>query len=223
MKNSPKSQAIDDLEHLLGCIESAPELERYFKTRATNIAAQITTYETLWTVFAPRTRIIAKPFLNTPQILEVMISPIPFQNPAESSLRMWVRCWDWNGKKMVRVFYPLIFERFRGTRPINELEYYPVDFDPDKEALLARINDRSVRFINAIRVKPGSSQMFTYHGDIYGDRRKTIASADDNEVSLGSRVHKPTNADRIDRKMKVAGEELHTKRGHWATTIRSPP
>lgn len=166
----------------MGRIQTAPELEKYFKTRAANITAQITTYETLWTSFAPKTKIVVKPFMNTPQILEVLTSPIPFSNPVESTLDMWAWCWDWNGKKMVRVYYSLKFERFRGSKPISELEYYPVDFDQNKEDMLAKIKTRSEQYVKCIRVKRGASQMFTYRGDAYGDRRKVLASGDDGEV-----------------------------------------
>lgn len=176
------SEANEDLAHLLDRIKLAPELEKYFKTREPNINAQITTYETLWTYFAPRTRIIARPFMNIPQILEVTTSPIPFSNPVEPTLIMWAWCWDWNGKKMVRVYYELKFERFRGTKPITDLEYYPIDFDPEKGEIYTMIKERSRRYVEAVCVRPGASQMFSYRGDAYGDRRKVIVSADDNEV-----------------------------------------
>jgi hypothetical protein len=149
-----------------------------------NINAQITTYETLWTCFAPKTRIIAKPFMNTPQVLEVLTSPIPFSNPVEPTLDMWAWCWDWNGKKMVKVYYLLKFERFRGTKSINALEYYPLSFDPNNEKTIADIKVHGERYIKSVSVDPGAKQMFTYQGDAYGDRRKVLASADDDEVGL---------------------------------------
>jgi hypothetical protein len=175
----PENQASKDLAHLLQRIQAAPELEKYFKVRETNANALITTYETLWTSFAPKTRIVAKPFMNIPQVLEVTSSPIPFSNPAESSLQMWAWCWDWNGKKMVKVYYLLRFERFRGTKPINELPFYPLDYHINKEELCETIKKRSKEYIRAVRCKPGASQMFTYVGNAYGDRRKVLASKDD--------------------------------------------
>jgi hypothetical protein len=185
LKEAPESQASQDLQHLLQRIQSAPELEKYFKTRETNINASITTYETLWTCFAPKTRVIAKPFMDMPQVLEVSTSPIPFSTPVESTLEMWAWCWDWNGKKMVRAYYRLKFERFRGTKPINDLPFYPVEFDPDKEEVCADIRRRSEQYIKAVLVKAGASQMFTYVGNAYGDRRKVLASADeDDEVGF---------------------------------------
>ena len=164
-------------------IQSAPELEKYFKVRETNANASITTYETLWTCFPPKTKIVAKPFMNTHQLLQVSSSPIPFSNPAESTLQMWAWCWDWNGKKMVKVFYLLRFERFRGTKSINELPFYPVEFHTGKEELLKVIRKRGVHYMNYVQCKPGASQMFTYVGNAYGDRRKVLASSDEDMVS----------------------------------------
>jgi hypothetical protein len=175
----PETQASKDLAHLLERIQTAPELEKYFKVRETNMNASITTYETLWTVFAPKTKIVAKPFMNMEQVLEVNSAPIPFSTPAESSLQMWTWCWDWNGKKMVKVYYLLRFERFRGTKPINELPFYPLEYHINKEELCEKIRKRSKEYIKAVRVKSGASQMFTYVGNAYGDRRKVLATTDD--------------------------------------------
>jgi hypothetical protein len=164
-------------------IQLAPELEKYFKVRETNANASITTYETLWTCFPPKTKIVAKPFMNTHQLLQVTSSPIPFSSPAESTLQMWAWCWDWNGKKMVKVFYLLRFERFRGTKNINELPFYPLEYHTGKDELCKTIRKRGFEYYNAVRCKPGASQMFTYVGNAYGDRRKVLASSDEDMVS----------------------------------------
>lgn len=84
---------------------------------------------------------------------------------------------------MIKVYYRLTIERFRGSKPINELEYYPLEFALNKEELLAKTKERSAKYVKYISVKPGASQKFTYKGDAYGDRRKAIASPDDGEVS----------------------------------------
>lgn len=58
--NEEKKQAREDLQTLMACVETAPDLEKYFKTRESNLRANITTYEFMWTCFAPGTKIIAK-------------------------------------------------------------------------------------------------------------------------------------------------------------------
>jgi hypothetical protein len=182
LKETPESQASVDLEHLLGRIQTAVELEKYFTTRVSNMNAQITTYETLWTCFAPKTRVIAKPFMGTPQILEVAISPMPNSAPTDSNLNMWAWYWDWNGKKMVKVYHNLIMKRFHDTKPINELEYYPVKYEPNMDETLAKIKERSEKYTKCVSVPTGASQMFNYDGEVYADRRKVIAGAEDEDV-----------------------------------------
>jgi len=39
---------------------------------------------------------------------------------------MWAWSWDFDGKKILKVEYALKFERFRGTKPITDLPFYPV-------------------------------------------------------------------------------------------------
>lgn len=78
----------------------------------------MTTFETLWTVFAPKTLIVAKPFMGIPQLLEVSVSPIlPLDIPSKYIQKTWLEawCWDWDGNKMVKVQYDLKIKRFRGT------------------------------------------------------------------------------------------------------------
>ncbi|KAM3071693.1 hypothetical protein ACMFMG_009565 [Clarireedia jacksonii] len=171
--------------HLLNRVQTAPELEKYFKTRETNVNAKITTYETLWTCFGPKTKIVAKPFMNTPQLLEVFTAPIPYFTPVEASLPMYAWCWDWNGKKMVKVYYELKFERFRGTKSISELPFYPIDFHPNKGELLETIRARNKKWLKINHVKPGASQMFKYSGNAYADRRKVLAVGDDGNEGEG--------------------------------------
>lgn len=116
-QEDPESQLSKDLSHLLGRVETAEELEDYFKTKEVNGGAKVTTFETLWTIFAPKTLIVAKPFLGIPQLLEVSESPIPPRGYAKNASRLWTFawCWDWNGKNMIKVTYAFKTKRFRGT------------------------------------------------------------------------------------------------------------
>ena len=87
-------------------------------------------------------------------------------------------------RRWSKSYYLLKFERFRGTKSINGLEYYPLSFDPSNEKTIADIKVHSERYIKSVSVDPGAKQMFTYQGDAYGDRRKVLASADDDEVGF---------------------------------------
>lgn len=140
------------------------------------------TYETLWTVFAPNTLIVARPFMNTPQILKVADSPIPYhRRDLHRALWMWAWCWDWDGKRMLKVEYRLKFERFPGTKDITELQYYPLCFYDNPEELRSTVRKRSLQFIKTTaRCPPGASQMFLYDGLAYADQRNVLSNEDDN-------------------------------------------
>ncbi|CAJ2512025.1 Uu.00g076500.m01.CDS01 [Anthostomella pinea] len=77
-EREPDSQACKDLTHLLDRIETADELEDYFKAREANMSSKVTTFETLWTLFPPKALVVVKPFNGVAQLLQVSSPPIPF-------------------------------------------------------------------------------------------------------------------------------------------------
>jgi hypothetical protein len=143
------------------------------------MGAFITTYETMWTLFAPGTRIIAKLFLNQVQVLEVSRAPISRRNPAPRQLKVLAWCWDWNGKEMIKVYYWLIIERFWGTKPINQLFCYPLEYYKDRskgeiEEFCKVIRDRGAKYNKIVRSKSGATQMYMYDGVALSERRSVI-------------------------------------------------
>jgi len=74
----PESQESKDVISLLGRVKSAPELQDYFKSRDSNLAAKVVAFDTLWTSFAPGTLVVARLFQNVEQIFKVEDSPIPW-------------------------------------------------------------------------------------------------------------------------------------------------
>lgn len=170
------TQARKDLEKLLECVTTAPELEKYFKTRDSNLKAHITTYETMWTIFPPKTKIVAKLFLNQVQILEVRGAPIPRRSPPGPVLRLLAWCWDWNGKEMVKVWHLLSIDRFWGTKDIDQLFCYPIQYHKDEspEELRRVIRERGEKYSKIVRSKPGATQMYMYNGIALAERRNVI-------------------------------------------------
>ncbi|KAK3319660.1 putative 26S protease regulatory subunit [Cercophora scortea] len=176
----PESQTSQDLSSLLDRVQTAPELQDYFKVRESNLASKVVTFNTLWTVFVPGTLVVARLFQNVAQIFKIVDAPIPVSRPYPSrQVTMWASSWDWNGKKLVRVEYELNFEWFRGTRAITELPYYPLMYHEDPERLLKEARTRALRFIRATaRCTPGAGQMFRYDGVAYGEQRNILSSKD---------------------------------------------
>jgi hypothetical protein len=97
-----KRSQTNSLTRTLHIFWNASESIRYFKTRETHATLRITTFDTLWTCFAPKTKIIAKPFMNTPQILKVA-TPIPYTKEPEPVLN--ILCW---GVSLSSVLYTFI-------------------------------------------------------------------------------------------------------------------
>lgn len=169
--DDPKQkQTCKDLEQLLECIRAAPELEKYFKTRDSNLSASITSYDTLWTLFAPKTQVIAKPFMKMLQAFEVESFTSLLRR---KYLDVW--CWDWDGKQMIKVYYELSIEKFSGTKDINQLSCYPIQYyKSGQEELKKTLRARGDKFNRIVRSKTGASQMYTYCGDVVSDGRSAL-------------------------------------------------
>lgn len=177
----PESQMSKDLTSLLERVKTAPELQDYFKSRDSNLAAKVTTFDTLWANFAPGTLVVARLFQNVEQIFKVEDSPIPWSlSQTYRHHKMWAWSWDFDGKKILKVEYALKFERFRGTKPIKELPYYPIEYHPDPDRLKRESRERALKFIKAtIRCARGAEQMFRYRGLAYADQRNLLSNKDD--------------------------------------------
>jgi hypothetical protein len=182
IQRSPNGETEKVLANLLKDIRSTPELREYFKTRNVESKSKSTTFENLWTLFAPETLIVAKPFLNTKQILKVAD-----YSTAPHVFRVWAWQWDWNGTIMVKVKYDLRVERFRGERDVANLPYYPLTYhEGGPDALRAIVRERSLDFIKATaRCESRTSPVFRYHQLAYAHFDK-IVPAEKIQVSYTS-------------------------------------
>lgn len=175
---------------LLECVEAAPELEKYFKMRDSNLKAKITTFDTMWTIFEPKTKVVAKPFLQTTQIFEVAFAPIPrFDNvPSTKRRAVSVWCWDWNGKEMTKVFYDIMINRFWGTKDISQLACYPLVYymdgvDEEIQSLCDNLRERGKKYNRIVKSKTGASQMYMYDGPALSERRSVVSKRGKDQVS----------------------------------------
>ncbi|MCJ1252166.1 hypothetical protein MMC30_009405 [Trapelia coarctata] len=173
-----RKQACEDLQRLLERVKAAPELEKYFKTRESNLAASITTYDTMWTLFAPKTKVVAKPFLKIHQVFEVNDCLIQFTG----TISVW--CWEWNGKEMTKVYHFLYIDKFSGTKDINQLTYYPLEYykkgAEDREEHITMLRKRGEKYDKIVRSTTGATQMYAYKGDALSDKRNAIQSTKGN-------------------------------------------
>lgn len=161
-------EAREDLGKLLEYVASSSELEAYFKTRESNLQSKTTTYDTMWTLFRPGTLVVAKPYLNLPQVFEVKAPPDPFEEPGEDHiLRVECWCYDWNGKDFTKATFSFPIERFRGTKEISSLFCCPLEHYKDEkgtfdESLRRSLIKRGERFQELCEVQKGAQQMFDY-------------------------------------------------------------
>ena len=143
----------------------------------------------MWTLFPPKTKIVAKQFLNTLQVFEVEHAPIPYETPALRQLYVIAWCWDWNGKEMTKVWYLLPIDKFRGTKDINQLPCYPIKYYKEgtsggEAELRKQLKARGARYNRIVRSEPGATQMYSYKGEAVSDRRSVINSTENEAVSV---------------------------------------
>ncbi|KIW91000.1 uncharacterized protein Z519_08783 [Cladophialophora bantiana CBS 173.52] len=176
-----------DLSNLLECISTCTELESYFKTRESNLESHTITYQTIWTLFRPGTLVVARPFMNLPQVFEVKTSPDPWEDR-----RLNIECWgyDWNGKEIVRVTFEFPLERFRGTKEISSLFCYPLEFYRDEngnfdQSLRNELVKRGQWFLELCKTT-GAKQMFEYDGQALSSRRSLARTSPDAESKTPS-------------------------------------
>jgi hypothetical protein len=107
-------------------------------------------------------KVVAKPFLQTTQIFEVALAPIPrFDGvPERTAVSVW--CWDWNGKEMTKVFYDITINRFWGTKDISQLACYPLESymdgsEKEIESLCKDLRQRGLKYDKIVRSKTGAS------------------------------------------------------------------
>lgn len=170
-----EKQAHSDLKLLMGIISSSSgvdKLEKYFKEREQHIDNKTVAYETLWTIFSPGRRVYAAPFLKQSQIFIVGSSSVDFPAEGRRAEPWSISCWgyDWNGETFNRKPYEFEFEKFAGSKPINSLPCYPLDFykNGDRNEIKDLVNslmDRGRAFRELCSAAKGK-QMFSYTGKV---------------------------------------------------------
>ena len=210
-----RKQAREDLARLMEHVKGSPELESYFKTRESYLNANLTTYETMWSLFVPGKKIYAQPFMNTPQLFVVENPPYMWERerrlqPTKLGVDCW--CYDWNGKEMVKVYYSISIERFRGTKAVNELICYPIKYYKDEagqykseEDLCNMLLERGRKYNKIVRGPKGATQMHQYKGNALADRRNAIRQYNTNQDDE-NRAYNSTSYDNISQPANTADQ-----------------
>lgn len=173
----PEAQVCKDLAHLLNKIEQCEELVGYFKTRDVNRSSRVVTFDTAWTIFAPKDLVVVKTFLGEPQLLQISTSPLLSRAPGRSE-RLWFDawCWDFDGASMAKVTYELRLSEFRGTKQISELEYCPLAYYEEPEKLKRLVLERTKKYLDAtLFCKQGAGRLRQYNGEAYVMRSNIVS------------------------------------------------
>jgi hypothetical protein len=120
-------------------------LDDYFRDRDSLLKSKSITFDTLWTIFPPGTIVYGRPYLKTEQVFIVQ-EPWDFWPASEK--KWYLRCWtyDWNGEVFRRISVFLGFNRFRGTKAISSLPYYPLEEVQDRDELKRRLIERGKKY-----------------------------------------------------------------------------
>jgi len=109
--------------------------------------------------------------MGIPQLFQVIYSPVPLSKSVVKSvtrLHVVAWCWDWDGVQFVKAKYLLRFKRFRGTKEIRELDYYPLVYHSGADALCQDIKHRTISFLQATKFcKQGVDRLFKYDWKAY--------------------------------------------------------
>ena len=131
-----------DLKLLLDNVRiSEPrKLKVYFKDRDSHFRAKTITFGTLWTLFKPGTKVLARPFMDEWQMFEVQTNwsyrnPPGMEEPDDGagfdqfrSFNLFCAGFDWDGKHFRRYTYRFKFEKFEGRRLISGLKCFPIEY-----------------------------------------------------------------------------------------------
>ncbi|KAI9644987.1 hypothetical protein NHQ30_007022 [Ciborinia camelliae] len=183
-EDATDKQARDDLKLLLDTISSGSgdaKLDKYFKSRKSNMDQKIVTYETLWTIFPPGTLVYGRFFLGEDQVLLVFETTRLW--PRDSHHGYWkLIAWtyDWDGKMFRRSPVELFIESFEGQKAISSLTFFPLQFHEDCKDVEKRLIERGRKFRNACTTK-NAERMFDYGGRTIFEQRGFSGGQDDDD------------------------------------------
>jgi hypothetical protein len=182
-ESADDANARDDLRELMRIISTtsvyAP-LDAYFKHRDTFLEEKTISHSALWTLYPPGTLIIARPFLEEPQVFTVLSSD-GFMIEGET-FELTCFSFDWDGVAFCRVPFEMTIPYWgQDRRSVVELPFYPLDYytEPGHDAadavtrLKHKLMKRGEKFREYCLAKKGK-QMFKYEGLAHFNTSRTL-------------------------------------------------
>ncbi|KAL8703254.1 MAG: hypothetical protein Q9201_003560 [Fulgogasparrea decipioides] len=157
----------EGLAELLEYIRTSRELKDYFKNRNTDVAKQVVSYEYLWTLFPPATKVVASPFMGTQQLF-LVDSIDKFGGTRDNDEQYWVVtciCLDFDTGFNRRVVY-FRLKKFEDMKPITALDCYPTKFMEREADLLKSCEEQGKKFKTFCFALKGAAKLFSYCGRV---------------------------------------------------------
>lgn len=178
--------AREDLRLLMSYVKGSKALETYFKNKESQVASKTISYKTLWTLFAPGTKVYAGPFLNDMQMFEVLESGYQ----GENQFIVYCSAFDWDGSHFQRYSYVFtIKEVDQDRRSISQLPCYPIEYyqndkgEYDDSALRESLIERGKMFCS-LCIEKGERSQCIYSGFALCNSEGMARLISDHSVSI---------------------------------------
>ena len=159
------SSARRDLKQLMKQVSTTIEVAQYFLEFDPSRSPKPTTinFEYLWTLFPPGCLVYSTPVMEKDQVFIVQDWD---ESSDKNNKRVFVlTCWsyDWDGTTFNRIPYDFKIEAFSGTKSINTLDHYPLEYYRNEQQLRNRLMVRGKKYRELCICKSGA-QLFSYNG-----------------------------------------------------------
>lgn len=149
-------------------------------------------YNFVWTLFKPGTQVVTKLFNSSHQIMVVHRHGPNKRNPGNFDITCWM--YDWNGTRLVKQLYAITIFYFKDTKPIKNLECYPLQYYGQAEEDVATLRQDLVKqgkIFKEYCLEASKQDLTRSHGPIfpawnYIDRREFFIFPDSVRLNVDS-------------------------------------
>ncbi|KAF2748329.1 P-loop containing nucleoside triphosphate hydrolase protein [Sporormia fimetaria CBS 119925] len=120
------------------------EFKTLIETSQDMIAKRVMTYELLWTLFQPGATVFTR---TDGQEAAMILQESKYGADHKGNPVYWITCKyvDWDGTKFGIQKINHSIPAYSGTRPINQLRVFPIDYHHEADALRTRLTERGAK------------------------------------------------------------------------------
>ena len=117
------------------------------------VEAQEITYDLLWALFKPNTVVYTTCFgTGKPRCVKYNSSEERTTNSGVEYFHLECRYLDFDGKVFGEISVELVIPKFRGTRKVNSLDVFPLEYHPSKNKILVYLVECGRKFVSLMGV-----------------------------------------------------------------------